>query len=140
MLVKISPNDSRNISEDSTTLNFSDLYKLNKVKNIESVDTGSSISLGFDFKINNLDENNEVKNEKFRIGIGQIINAQENQICHQKPLNEKMSDIIGEASPNLSENIKISHNFLLDQNLENFNKNRIELGAIYPSTNFNLSF
>ncbi len=141
MLVKISPNDSRNISEDSTTLNFSDLYKLNKVKNIESVDTGSSISLGFDFKINNLDENNEVKNEKFRIGIGQIINAQENRDMPSKAtLNEKMSDIIGEASLNLSENIKISHNFLLDQNLENFNKNRIELGAIYPSTNFNLSF
>ncbi len=141
ILVKISPNDSRNISEDSTTLNFSDLYKLNKVKNIESVDTGSSISLGFDFKINNLDENNEVKNEKFRIGIGQIINAQENRDMPSKAtLNEKMSDIIGEASLNLSENIKISHNFLLDQNLENFNKNRIELGAIYPSTNFNLSF
>ena len=28
MLVKISPNDSRNISEDSTILNYSDLYKL----------------------------------------------------------------------------------------------------------------
>ena len=28
----------------------------------------------------------------------------------------------------------------LDQNLENFNKNRIEFGAIYPSANFNLSF
>ena len=40
-------------------------------------------------------------------------------------LNEKMSDIIGEASLNLSENINISHNFLLDQNLENFNKNRM---------------
>ena len=141
MLVKISPNDSRNISEDSTILNYSDLYKLNKVKDIQSVDTGSSISLGFDFKINNLDENNEVKNEKFRIGIGQIINAEENRDMPSKAtLNEKMSDIIGEASLNLSENIKISHNFLLDQNLENFNKNRIELGAIYPSTNFNLSF
>ena len=141
MLVKISPNDSRNISEDSTILNYSDLYKLNKVKDIQTVDTGSSISLGFDFKINNLDEKNEVKNEKFRIGIGQIISAEENRDMPSKAtLNEKMSDIIGEASLNLSENINISHNFLLDQNLENFNKNRIELGAIYPSANFNLSF
>ncbi len=141
LLVKISPNDSRNISEDSTVLNYSDLYKLNKVKNITSVDTGSSISLGFDFKINNLNENNEVKNEKFRIGIGQIINAEENRDMPSKAtLNEKMSDIVGEASLNLSENVMISHNFLLDQNLENFNKNKIDLGLIYPSTNFNLSF
>ena len=141
MLVKISPNDSRNISEDSTILNYSDLYKLNKVKGTQTVDTGSSISLGFDFKINNLDEKNEVKNEKFSIGIGQIISAEENRDMPSKAtLNEKMSDIIGEASLNLSENINISHNFLLDQNLENFNKNRIELGAIYPSAKFNLSF
>ena len=55
-------------------------------------------------------------------------------------LNEKMSDIIGETSFNINENIKISNNFLLDQNLENFNKNQIELGIIYPSTNFNLSY
>ena len=48
--------------------NIIDLYKLNKVKDIYSVDTGSSVSLGFDFKISNLDENKEVKNEKFRFG------------------------------------------------------------------------
>ena len=51
-----------------------------------------------------------------------------------------MSDIIGETSFNFNDNIKISNNFLLDQNLENFNKNQIELGIIYPSTNFNLSY
>ena len=33
---------------------------LNNVKDIQTVDTGSSISLGFDFKINNLDEKNEM--------------------------------------------------------------------------------
>ena len=40
-------------------------------------------------------------------------------------LNEKMSDIIGEASLNLSENVSITNSFLLDQNLENFNKNQM---------------
>ena len=35
-------------------------------------------------------------------------------------LNEKMSDIIGETSINFNENIKITNNFLLDQNLERF--------------------
>ena len=55
-------------------------------------------------------------------------------------LNKKMSDIIGETSFNFNENIKITNNFLLDQNLENFNKNEIELGIVYPSTNFNLSY
>ena len=51
-----------------------------------------------------------------------------------------MSDIIGNTSFNINENIKISSNFLLDQNLENFNKNQVELGIVYPSAKFNLSF
>ena len=55
-------------------------------------------------------------------------------------LNEKMSDIIGEASLNLSENVSITNSFLLDQNLENFNKNQIDLDIVYPKTNFNISF
>ena len=44
------------------------------------------------------------------------------------------------AAFNGKELFKISDNFLLDQNLEKFNKNQIELGIIYPSTNFNLSY
>ena len=47
-------------------------------------------------------------------------------------LNEKMSDIIGEASINFNENVKITNSFLLDQNLEKFNKNQIDLDIIYP--------
>ena len=69
-LIKISPNDSRNISKDSSILSYSNLFKLNKVKTIDKVDTGSNISLGFDFKINDLDNNNEIKNEKFKFSLG----------------------------------------------------------------------
>ena len=68
-LVKISPNDSRNISNETSVLSYSNLYKLNKIKTIDKVDTGSSISLGFDYKINNLTENNEIKSEKFRFSL-----------------------------------------------------------------------
>ena len=141
LLVKIAPNDSRDISTDQSTLSYSSLYKLNKVKTIDKVDTGSSISLGFDFKINSLNNNNEIKNEQFKFSIGQVINAEENRDMPSKStLNEKMSDIIGETTFNFNENIKITNSFLLDQNLENFNKNQIDLGIVYPNTNFNISF
>ena len=141
LLVKISPNDSRNISKNSTILSYSNLYKLNKIKTIDKVDTGSNISLGFDFKINNLNEKNEIKNEQFKFSLGQIISAEENRdMPSRSTLNEKMSDIIGEASLNLSENVSITNSFLLDQNLENFNKNQIDLDIVYPKTNFNISF
>ena len=55
-------------------------------------------------------------------------------------LNEKMSDLIGETTINLNDNFKISNSFLLDQNLEVFNKHKLDLDIIYPKTNFNLSY
>ena len=141
MLVKISPSDSRNISTESTMLNYSNLFKLNKIKTIDKVDTGSNISLGFDFKVNNINENNEIKNEQFRFSLGQIISAEENRDMPSKStLNEKMSDIIGEMSLNVSDNIQLTNSFLLDQNLSKFNKNQIDLGVVYPQTNFNISY
>ena len=112
MLVKISPKDSRNISSNNTTLNYSNLYSLNKINSIDEVDTGSSLSLGFDFKVSDLNKNKEVKSDKFKFSLGQVINAEENRDMPSKStLNEKMSDLIGETTINFSENIKLSNNF-----------------------------
>ena len=98
-------------------------------------------SLGFDFKINNTNENNEIKNEQFKFSLGQVISAEENRDMPSKStLNEKMSDIIGETAIRLSDNAKIKNNFLFDQNLEKFNRNQIALDILYPKTNFNISF
>ena len=44
------------------------------------------------------------------------------------------------SSYNFNDKVKITSSFLLDQNLENFNKNQIDLGITYPKTNFNLTF
>ena len=141
ILFKISPDDSRNIHENPTTLNFANLFKLNKVKQIDEIDTGSNISLGFDYKIHNIDENKQIIGEKFRLGLGAVISAEENRDMPSKStLNEKFSDLVGQTSYSLNENIKITNNFLLDQNLSDINKNEIELGFNYPKTNFNISF
>ena len=141
VLFKISPNHSRNISNNSTTLNYSNLFKLNKVNTIDEIDTGSSISYGFDFKKSILNKKNEIIKDKFKFSLGQIISGKENRNMPSKStLNEKLSDVIGEASFNFNDNFKISSDFLLDQNLKEFNKNKINLDLVYPSTVFNVSY
>ena len=142
LLLKLSPNDSRDISENPTNLSSSNLFELNKINNIEEVDTGSSLSLGFDYKINSLNEKKEVNGEKFKFSLGQMISAVENKdLPPASTLSEKLSDVVGEVAINFNENIKLSNNFLIDQNLENFNKNKkIDLDMVYPKTSFNISY
>ena len=81
LLVKISPNDSRNISKNSTILSYSNLYKLNKIKTIDKVDTGSNISLGFDFKINNLDEKMKLKMNNLNLVLVKLLALKKTVIC-----------------------------------------------------------
>ena len=141
LLLKLSPNDSRDISENPTNLSSSNLFELNKINNIEEVDTGSTLSLGFDYKINSLNEKKEVNGEKFKFSLGQMISAVENKdLPPASTLSEKLSDVVGEVAINFNENIKLSNNFLIDQNLENFNKNKIDLDMVYPKTSFNISY
>ncbi len=140
-LLKISPDDSRDISNNSSTLNFSNLFNLNKVNTIDQVDTGSSLSLGFDFKINDIDKEKNTTKEQFTFSLGQIINEKENPNMPAKStLNQRFSDIVGETKLNLNDNFSISNNFLLDQNLEDLNKNKIDLDLVYPKTSFNLGY
>ncbi len=141
VLFKLSPSDSRNISTNSTTLSYSKLFNLNKINTIDEVDTGSSVSLGFDYKVNDLDGNKNIKGEKFKFSLGQIISEKENKDMPKKSsLNQRFSDIAGETKIKLNNNLTLSNNFLLDQNLEELNKNKIDLDLVYPKTNFNLSF
>ena len=141
LLLKISPDDSRKIHKNQTELSYSNLFKLNKINTHDEVDTGSSLSLGFDFKTSKINPINGAKNDKFKFSIGQVISAKENRDMPSKTtLNEKLSDVVGETSLNLNENVKLSSSFLLDQNLEDFNKNKVEIDFNYPKTSFNLSY
>ena len=50
-----------------------------------------------------------------------MISAVENKdLPPASTLSEKLSDVVGEVAINFNENIKLSNNFLIDQNLENF--------------------
>ncbi len=141
LLLKLSPNDSRDLSDKSTELSFSNLFKLNKINNIDEVDTGSSLSLGFDYKIKSLDGNKRVKGEKFNFSLGQVISAEENpDLPSKSTLNENFSDILGNISFNFNENAKISSNFKIDQNLNELNQSQIGLDITYPITNFNINY
>ena len=48
----------RNIKDDDTKLTYSNLFSLNKNSQIDVIEKGTSIALGFEFSGNKLNENN----------------------------------------------------------------------------------
>ena len=132
ILLKIAPGSMRK-DDSSDRLTPVNAFNINRVSNLNNYETGVSGTLGLDYKIKN-------KNfTKFDFSLAQVINEKENKKMSDKSsLNEKLSDLVGSSSYNISENIKLGYNFSLDQNYKDFNYN--ELGANYKYGPLNLQF
>ena len=59
-------------------------------------------------------------------------------MADKSSLNEKLSDLVGSSSFNITENFKLNYNFSIDQNYNDFNYN--EFGAKYDYGALNLNF
>ena len=106
-----------------TTLSAFDINRLNNNKNFE---TGFTGTIGFDYKIN------EENNNKFNFSIAQIINEEENKKMSSvsNSMDEKLSDLVGSASYTKG-NMNLSYNFNLDQNYKELNYSELSTFIIF---------
>jgi LPS-assembly protein len=136
-MVRFAPGHMRNLSGKDETLNYTNLYALNKTAEIES---GLSVILGFDFKINQKGKD-AVEKEKLSLSLGQVFNYEEiNNIPSKSSLDQKMSDVVGEINYNFSDIGKINYKLSLDHNLNDFNYNEVSTELDFGRVEFNLDY
>ncbi len=124
MLFRVAPGSMRR-ETSGTRLNPISAYSLNRVSNKNNYESGTNVTIGFDYKIKSKNGND------FDFSVAQIINEKENKkMSDISSLNEKLSDIVGSSSYVLNKNFKLNYDFSLDQNYNNLNYNEI-------GTNFN---
>ena len=132
MLVRLSPGSMRQETSGSR-LTPTSAFDMNRISSINNYETGITSTVGFDYKIKN---NNLTK---FDFSLAQVINEKENKkMADKSSLNEKLSDLVGSSSFNITENFKLNYNFSIDQNYNDFNYN--EFGAKYDYGALNLNF
>ncbi len=136
-MLRYAPGHVRNLSEEDSSLGYTNLYSLNKTSEVES---GLSAILGFDFKVNEKKVNN-TNREKLSISIGQVFNYEENNDLPSKSsLDQKTSDVVGEINYNFAEIGKIDYKFSLDHNLNDLNYNEISTKLNFGKIDFNLDY
>ena len=132
ILMRFAPGSMRK-EEDGSRLITTEAFSMNRVSNINNYETGITSTIGFDYKIR------EEKTTKFDFSVAQIINEKENQkMADKTSLNEKLSDLVGSSSYQLSSNVKLNYDFSLDQNYQDFNYN--EFGASYNYGSLGVNF
>jgi LPS-assembly protein len=134
LLLRLAPGSMRKEDEGSR-LTYIDAFSLNRVKELNNFETGNSATLGFDFDIkkNNLD--------KFNFSVAQIINEKENKKFHSETgMDEKLSDLVGEASFNLNEKISLGYEFAVDQNYQDLNYNDLSANINFENMDINFNY
>tara|TARA_Y100000590_G_scaffold457852_1_gene611350 strand:+ start:2154 stop:4571 length:2418 start_codon:yes stop_codon:yes gene_type:complete len=134
LMMRYAPGHTRNLSKSDVSLNYTNLYSLNKTSEIED---GLSAVLGFDFKINEKEDGKE----RLSLSLGQVINYEENNDLPSKSsLDQKTSDVVGEINYNFSEIGNIDYKFSLDHNLNDINYSEVSTKLDFGKVQFNLDY
>ena len=73
--------------------------------------------------------------------LGQVYNVEENtSIPSKSSLDQKASDLVGEAYLKLSNNLTLKNSFSVDHNFNDINYNDLQANLILGNTNFNISY
>ena len=139
ILFKYSPHNMRKI--DSGRLRYSNLFNLKKFNEFDEIESGTNLSIGFDYSFKKFNKGFKDASEKFNLSIGQVINESENL---SKPatssLDQRFSDVVGESSFKFNDNFKINYEFAIDQNYNEFNYNEIGVNLEYGIADFNIDY
>ena len=131
MLLRYAPGSMRK-ELSGGRLTSDNAFSINRLNNNKNFETGLTGALGFDYKFKKSDK-------EFDFSIAQIVNEKENKKMHDETsLNEKLSDLVGSASFDVNNNLKLTYNFNIDQNYNSLNYNEIETNFNYDK--FNVDF
>ena len=131
---RFSPDNAKNISSDDVRLNYDNLFSLNRIGRTDMVEGGRSLSVGLEF------ENQNLSNEKiFGFRIGNVIKDKKNsKLPTKSKLDQTRSDLVGDISFNINNNLDVDYKFSYDRDLNHSNYD--SLGVNFKVNNFVTGF
>ena len=110
-------------SENKTDV--SNIFSSNRLGFSDTFESGRSLTLGFDFK---MEQKNELKdiNNYFELKLATVLRDKEqNFIPNKSTLNRKSSNLFGLVTNKFSDNFELNYNFAIDNDLSTFEYNNV---------------
>lgn len=118
MSLRFSPNDSKNLKDESRSLNSNNIFSLNRIGFNETIEGGTTFTIGLDF------EKKENKNNDIFFG-SKIATVYREEINENLPttstLGKKQSDFVGEIDFKPNKNLYFDYNYSLNNDLDEVN-------------------
>ncbi|MDC0344329.1 hypothetical protein OAM66_02375 [Pelagibacteraceae bacterium] len=141
LMLRYAPGHMRDLKEGPALSYKTSLFNLNPLGFQDVVERGLSAHLGIEYEKSLLNKDKTPGGKKVIFNLGQIINAEEDiDKPSESSLDQRFSDVVGESSFALTDNLKLNYNFNIDQNYKDFVYNDISADLITGPANFNVSY
>jgi LPS-assembly protein len=133
--LRFNPSDMKNYTSSNKKMDVSNIFNLNRIGLGDSFEAGRSLTVGIDYKVENVEDINKY----FDLKLATVFrDKEENFIPKSTTINKKNSNIYGQILNNFSENFNLNYNFSLSNDLKSFEYNNI--GTKLKINNFVTSF
>ena len=132
---RFSPIKSENLHKLDRNINTTNIFSKNRLSLSDSLEGGQSLTLGIDYDLKNIDNQNLLS-----ASLAQIYrDINDERLPKTSKMNTKSSDIVGNINlfPS-NKNFELNYNFSADNNLDTVNYNKIE--TTFKVNNFITSF
>jgi LPS-assembly protein len=115
--LRYSPSNTRNIKNEETRVNVSNIYSLNRISRRDTVEGGTSFTYGAEFL-----KTNREGLDFLNINVANIIRDTENKnLPRNSSLGHKLSDVFGNIDFNPNDIISTGYEFTIDNNFTDIN-------------------
>ena len=122
--IRYSPNDTKNVKDDVRYLNESNIFTLNRMGDTESIEAGSTLTLGVDYEKYNSDNNNKI----LGFNVASVFRDEKNDnLSTTSTLGQKQSDIVGGIYYSPINPLSLNYNFSLNNNLDTNNLHDLDI-------------
>jgi LPS-assembly protein len=117
---KFNPSDMKNYASSNNKIDVGNIFAINRLGLSDTYEAGKSLTLGIDYKKENLNEINEYFTIKLAAALR---DKEENFIPTKSTLNRKTSNLFGSITRNMSNNVEFNYNFAIDNDFNKFEYN-----------------
>ena len=118
MSFRHSPNDTKNLQDEERFLNTDNVFSLNRIGFSETIESGTSLTLGLNFEKKHKKDNASFFGSKIATVFRDEINE---NLPIKSTLGKKQSDIFGEVNFTPNQNLIFDYNYSIKNNLDEIN-------------------
>ena len=121
--LRYSPNKTKNVKNSERLLNTENIFSLNRIGFSETLETGTSLTVGLNFEKNKKEDSRKIISSKIATVFRQNINE---NLPLSSTLNKKQSDIVGNLSFDPIQQLSFNYDYSINNDLNDINLHKID--------------